>query len=279
MKQLIALYGPVSVTSILRMVVDIGLVLFFGYQIAKQIRGTRAMPIISGMMTLAGAYFIFRLIGLPAVVAVLDWLFLMASVAIPIIFQPELRRWLEQIGIRRILPYTRRFEEATRVDRTIEAILRTTRELRQRRIGGLLIFERTTPLSEYSGRGIKLDANLSSDLLVAIFTPSSPLHDGAVILRGDRVDAAGCWLPLADSDALDHRYGTRHRAAVGITEETDCVAVVISEERGSVALAYEGRLIPDLPEKRLGEILAAIVPVKATSLARKPGLRHSGDVS
>src|SRR6202022_2846290 len=175
--------------------------------------------------------------------------------AIPVLFQPEIRRALEQLGRAGLLiPRTTVISPNTRL---AETIARAAQQLAERRFGALLVIERATPLGEYASRGIAIDAVLSTELLLNIFWPNSPLHDGAVIIHGDRVVAAGVVLPLAQSPTVEH-VGTRHRAAIGITEISDAIAVVVSEETGTISLANAGRMVRNLGEARLQKVLSIL---------------------
>jgi uncharacterized protein (TIGR00159 family) len=175
--------------------------------------------------------------------------------AIPVLFQPEIRRALEQLG--RAGSLIPRATVASPNTRLAETIARAAQQLAERRFGALLVIERSTPLGEYASKGIAMDALLSADLLLNIFWPNSPLHDGAVIIHGDRVVAAGVVLPLAQSPTVEH-IGTRHRAAIGITEISDAIAVVVSEETGTISLANAGRMVRNLGEARLQKVLSIL---------------------
>jgi diadenylate cyclase len=175
--------------------------------------------------------------------------------AIPVLFQPEIRRALEQLGrAGSLFPRTTVVSPNTRL---AEIIARAAQQLAERRFGALLVLERATPLGEYASKGVAMDAVLSSELLLNIFWPNTPLHDGAVIVHGDRIVAAGVVLPLATSPTVEH-VGTRHRAAIGITEISDAIAVVVSEETGTISLANAGRMVRNLGEARLQKVLSIL---------------------
>jgi diadenylate cyclase len=175
--------------------------------------------------------------------------------AIPVLFQPEIRRALEQLGrAGSLIPRTTVASPNTRV---AEIISRAAQQLAERRFGALLIIERSTPLGEFASKGTAVDALVSPELLLNIFWPNSPLHDGAVIIHGDRVVAAGVVLPLAQSPTVEH-IGTRHRAAIGITEISDAIAVVVSEETATISLANAGRMVRNLGEARLQKVLSIL---------------------
>jgi diadenylate cyclase len=177
-------------------------------------------------------------------------------VAVPILFQPELRRALEQVGrAGGLLPHPSALSGSGRV---VDVVAVAARRLSERRWGALLVLERETALGEYAQTGVEIDGSLSVELLLNIFFPNSPLHDGAVIIRGDRLVAAGCVLPLAELQTNSVHYGTRHRAALGITEQTDAMTVVISEESGRISLANNGRLVANLDEGKLRKVLGIL---------------------
>jgi len=225
------------------------------------IQGTRADQVLRGVVLLvAGAYVLSTALNLP----LLSWL-LQRSVpallfAIPVIFAPELRRALEQLGrTSQIVGHplaTLAPPSAIQPMETIDAVADACTLLARERIGALIIVERRTGLQEYTRTGVRMSAQASSELLVYIFRPMSPIHDGAVIVRGERIIAAGCVLPLSDN-LQGGELGTRHRAALGISEVTDALAVVVSEETGTISLASNGRLIKNITADRLRRVLGA----------------------
>ena len=234
---------------------DILIVAFCIYQLLLIFRGTRVAQIL---LILAVLYLASRAslhIGLLTVNWVLQNLLGVWLVLMIIIFQPELRRALVSFGQMDFLrPFSRR-EEAHMIDE----LTRSAVSLASKRAGAIIVLERETRLDSYIEPGINLDALISRRLLESIFFPYSPLHDGAVIINNGRIVAASCFLPLSLSPEVSKDFGTRHRAAIGITEETDAVAIVVSEESGTISLAYEGKIEKDLDSlslrKRLGEIL------------------------
>lgn len=240
-------FGPASVVDILIIAGIIYLVLLL-------MRGTTAVFLARGVVILlAVALVLVRLFEL----TVLDWLvrnsFPALLIAIPIIFQPEIRRFLERVG------RTGRLGRALvpGYDAVLDAVIEASDNLSQRRHGALMVLERETGLEDYADTGVRLDATPSVELLEGLFYPNSPLHDGAMILRGDRVVAAGCTLPLSDRVVRGH-MGTRHRAALGLSERTDAVAIVVSEERGDISVAANGRLVSRLEKPRLRAILQSL---------------------
>ncbi|MCL4394132.1 MAG: diadenylate cyclase CdaA [Chloroflexi bacterium] len=233
-------------------IVDILLVALIFYGLFYFIQGTRAVQLLRGILLV-----VLLSVVLSSVFQLTAFSWLIRNsipallVAIPVIFQPELRRALERIGRPGTL-LTRHNASATQ---TIHTISRAAGELSQKRFGALIVMEGSTGLQDFVDTGILLDAQLSKDLLLSIFFKNAALHDGAVIVRDDRVVAASCMLPLSESPGLDRDLGTRHRAAVGVTEGTDAIAVVVSEETGDIAVARSGRLARRLDEGELNRLL------------------------
>jgi len=230
------------------------------YYLLLLIRGTRAVQIMLGLFALVVILAVSNLLHLLVLATVMQYLLLGTAVTLPIIFQPELRRALEQLGRGRLFVRDRLAEDEIAAEQ-IRIVAHAGYALARERIGALIVIEQQTGLRDYVESGTALDARLSLDLLLAIFTKASPLHDGAAIVRDLIVEGASCFLPLSDSAiALDRHVGTRHRAAVGLTEQTDAVVVVVSEENGSVSVARAGRLsVPIDDEERLRRVLTACV--------------------
>ncbi|MCL6612160.1 MAG: diadenylate cyclase CdaA [Peptococcaceae bacterium] len=248
-----------SLTSI----IDIAIVAFVLYRLMLLIKGTRAVQLLKGLAVLVVATAVSSLLHLYT----LQWLLKQAMtalvVALPIVFQPELRRALEKIGGGRFL--SPQFGNAGEIDldRLVGEIVRAAGIMSRERIGALIVLERSTGLEEYIDTGVKVGGLISAELLVNIFIPRTPLHDGAVIVRGDRIMAAACVLPLTQGHSLEKTLGTRHRAGVGITEESDAVTVIVSEQTGIISLAVEGVLARELDEKTLADrLLGALMPKK-----------------
>lgn len=232
-------------------VLDILLVSFILYRLFLILKGTRAFQMLMGLATLLLAFVISRAIGLYTV----DWLiqsfWSYLVLALIILFQPEIRRALAQMGA---IPLAQRVTQAEEL-RSVEEIVRACVSLANKRIGAILVLERQTELKDLVEMGVMLDARISRELLLSIFIPTSPIHDGAVILKGDRIVAAGCFLPLSLSANISKALGTRHRAALGITEETDAAAIVVSEETGAVSICSGGRMVRELDAASLRRIL------------------------
>lgn len=235
-------------------VVDILLVALIFYALLRLMQGTQAIQLLRGVIIVVLlTIFITNVLQLAA----FSWLIRNSLsallVAIPVIFQPELRRALERVGRAGFLMNR---QESTS-ERVIEEICQACQRLSERRHGALIVLERETGLQEYIDTGTKVNGKVSVELLLTIFFPNTVLHDGAVIIRGDEIVAAGCVLPLAGDMMPDRQLGLRHRAAVGVTTETDAVSIVVSEETGIISIAHNGRMIRRLDVKRLGKILQA----------------------
>lgn len=240
--------------------IDIGATTVLTYYLLLLIRGTRAVQIMLGLFVLVVILAASNLLHLLVLATVMQYLLLGTAVGLPIVFQPELRRGLEQLGRGRLFVRDRRAEDEVAAHQ-VHVVARAAFGLAARRIGALIVIEQQTGLREYVESGTALDARLSFELLLAIFNKSSPLHDGAVVVRDLIVEGAGCFLPLSENVlSVDRRLGTRHRAAVGLTEQTDAVVVVVSEESGLISVARAGRLsVPIDDEERLARVLAACI--------------------
>ena len=235
-----------------RAAADILLVAVAIYYLLTLLRGTSAVQIAGAIVLLLLLYRAARWARLEMTEWLLATLLAYFAIALLILFQPEIRRGLARAGLG---PLWRHFVSPHRAG-AYDDVLLAVRYFAQSRIGALIVIERETGLRTYLESGVPLDAALSYDLLLAIFRPESPLHDGAIIISGHRVAAAACFLPLALSPGLSSQLGTRHRAAIGITEESDALAVVVSEQTGAIALARDGALEADLSPEQLAERLA-----------------------
>lgn len=272
-------YGIEGLLDVITTFLDIALVAYIVYRLFMLIRGTRAVPLINGIFILAFGYLAAWLLNLYTIQWLLQNAFIAASVALPIIFQPELRRALEHLGRGRLLPTNRHTEDLKdeEVKRLIDQVVRAAEILGRTKTGALMVIERETGLGEYIDSGIKLDAVVTWELLINIFVEKTPLHDGAVIIRANRAAAAACWLPLAEASVLSHDLGTRHRAGVGVTEQSDAITVVVSEETGTISVALGGKLTRHLDEKTLRDMLTALLEVDKP--AAKRGFWHWGAAS
>jgi len=235
---------------------DIALVSFLIYELLLLIRGTRAVQMALSGGFLIGLFFLSDWLQLETVNWVIRNLGAYVVVAIIVLFQSDIRRALAHFGRARFFRY---FERATSTDETLEELVTAATTLSARKIGAIMVVERQIGLRNYIEGGIPLDATLTYDLMATIFQPGSPLHDGAAIVQGDRVAAAACFLPLSVNPRVSRELGTRHRAAIGLTEENDAVAIVVSEETGIISLAIAGdlerRLTADTLRIRLRALL------------------------
>jgi diadenylate cyclase len=254
-------YVLVSPWDWFRTILDISIVAYIVYKLFSLIRGTRAVPLINGLFTLIIAYLIAKQLDLYTIQWILENAFVAASVAVPIIFQPELRRALEHLGRGRLLPTNRQREDlkGEELRKLIDQVVRAAEILGRTKTGALIVLERETGLGEYIDSGIQLDAVVTWELLTNIFVEKTPLHDGAVVIRANRAAAAACWLPLAEASVLSHELGTRHRAGVGVTEQSDAVTVIVSEETGTISVAQGGKIIRNLDDKTLREMLTTLL--------------------
>jgi diadenylate cyclase len=236
---------------------DILLVAGLIYRVLTLFRGTRAVQITIGLAVLAGTAMAARALDLASLGWLLDHFWSFWVVALIVVFQPELRRALGWIGQGRVLQGL--IGDTAEGARVVEEVARAADSLASRRIGALIVLERATGLRQYAELGVALDALVSADLLMSVFLPYSPLHDGAVFVHGQRVVAAGCFLPLSRNTQIGRALGTRHRAALGIAEETDAIAVVASEETGRLSVAVAGGIetLDDgsALERRLAELM------------------------
>ncbi len=235
-------------------ITDIFLVWFVFYKLLQIIKGTKAVQLLRGILLIVVGRFASEVIGLNTLSYLLENVMTWGVLAVIIIFQPELRRALEQLGRGRFFTRTN-FQEENVQEQTIEAIIKSTAYMAKRRIGALLSIERETGLNDYIETGIRMDSRISSELLINVFIPNTPLHDGAVILQNGTVAAAACYLPLSESPFVSKELGTRHRAALGISEVTDSLTIVVSEETGSISLTKNGELYRNLSIEELQNML------------------------
>jgi len=238
---------------------DVFLVAFIVYRLLVAFRGTRAAQILIGLGALLAGLVVARRLELRSLGWLLDTFWAVWAVVLVVLFQPELRRALARLGQGQFLQALVGASRAKRAE-LVDEIARAAHALAARRIGALIVIERTGGLRQYAELGVPLDALASTDLLESLFLPASPLHDGAVLVEGVRIAAAGCFLPLSRTADVARALGSRHRAALGISEETDAVALVVSEETGRTSLAVDGRIESPLDEsalrRRLHELVA-----------------------
>jgi diadenylate cyclase len=227
--------------------IEILIVAAIFYRILILLAGTRTIQMLIGLLLLIAVYFIARVLNLDLLRSLLETLFEFGAIAALVVFQPELRSALAHLGQNRILRFFNRMEETE----VAEEIVTAAEELARAKVGAIIAIEREVGLAEYAETGTAMHARVSSPLLTTIFTPYSPLHDGAVIVRGDMIVAAGAILPLTQYPVADKSLGTRHRAALGLSEESDALVVVVSEETSQISLALRGQLIRGIEREEL----------------------------
>ena len=235
--------------------VDIAIVAMIVYRALLLIRGTRAMQMLTGLGILGIAFFLSSTFELFTTHWLLSYFFDYLILIVIVLFQDDLRRALTHVGKNPFFSGASAEEEREMIDEGAKAANRLARE----RIGALIVIERETGLKNFIDTGSKLDSRVKCELLYSIFIPSSPIHDGAVIINGGRLAAAGCFLPLSKDPNIDRRYGTRHRAAIGLTEDADAIVVLVSEEAGECHLVKNGRITMNLNEEELRQSLAALL--------------------
>ena len=228
------------------------------YYVLRMLAQTRGMQMLAGLLLLVVAFFAARLLELQLLVYLMETLFNYGAIAALIVFQPELRSGLARLGQTRMLRLFNRLEESEVVDELVEAIERLARA----KIGAIVAVERSIGLDEYAQTGTRLQARVDADLLVSLFAPYGPLHDGAVLIDGDTIIAAGVILPLTQFPVSDRTLGTRHRAAIGLSEETDALVIVVSEETSRVSTAQRGVLQRDVGPDQLRAALRGGAPVE-----------------
>ncbi len=238
---------------------DILIVAFLIYHAVRLVRETRAMQLVKGIVLILAMYVLALNLNLTTlsffITNILQW----GIVALAIVFQPELRRALEQVGRSKLSSSLFREEHGDniQVHKMLDAVCSAAVRLSEHNIGALMVLERETKLGDVIGTGTLIDAEPSAELICNIFFPNSPLHDGAMVLRSGRVHAAGCFLPLSANDEIGRELGTRHRAALGMSEVSDAVVVVVSEETGAISVALNGRLQRNLSPQNLSKLLEA----------------------
>ena len=253
-------------------ILDIALIAFVVYKLLGWIRQTRAWGVFKGVVTLAVVYLAAYFLGMHTTVWIINQTVTWAVIALMIIFQPELRRALERLGKGRRLPFLA-FLQEDKPDNSaevVEAIVDAVQKMAKVRTGALIVIEQELPLQDLEGSGVILDAKVTSQLLVSIFEKNAPLHDGAVLIRQDRVKAATCILPLTQEN-LSSELGTRHRAAVGMSETSDAHILVVSEETGTISMAKDGKLYRDLTGVEVQKMLAANIKPQKSKRFRTRG--------
>ena len=236
--------------KIVVLIIDLAIVGFILYKLVKLLKGTRAIQLVKGIIILVFATAVSEFLSLNILHYLLNSIMTYGVLVVIVVFQPELRKALEQVGntnLKKILEFDDAQEEPSCVDAVVDAIAEMGRD----KIGALVVFEGEVSLENLVQTGVAMDSKTSRELLINIFIPDTPLHDGAVIIRNNKIIAASCILPLTANTDLDRVFGTRHRAAIGVTENSDAIAVVASEETGSLSIAIGGKIIRDISEEQL----------------------------
>ncbi|MDE6853073.1 MAG: diadenylate cyclase CdaA [Lachnospiraceae bacterium] len=263
-------------------VLEILIIAFVLYHVTSWVRRTRAWTLVRGILVLILAYLVAYLLNMSVILWVFDNTIGLGITALVIVFQPELRKALDELGqktiVNSLLPFDENKDNLRFSDRTVNEIVRATEELAKAKTGALIIMEREILLSEYERTGINIDSAVSSQLLINIFEHNTPLHDGAVILRGDRILAATCYLPLSDNMGLSKELGTRHRAGVGISEVSDSLTVIVSEETGKISIANSGKLMRNIDGDLLRKYLNDLQGKPKDEKAKKRFWQRKGEV-
>ncbi|PAQ15698.1 diadenylate cyclase CdaA [Bacillus sp. FJAT-42315] len=243
-----------SLLDSLSNILDILLVWFVVYKLLMIIRGTKAVQLLKGIFVIVIIRSVSGLLGLDTLSWIMQQALTWGFLAVIIIFQPEVRRALEQLGRGRFFSRTISQEDEDQLN-MIDALVKSVGYMAKRRIGALISIERETGMNDYIETGIEMNSTISSELLINIFIPNTPLHDGAVIIQKNQIAAAGCYLPLSENPFISKELGTRHRAALGISEVTDSITIVVSEETGAVSIAKNGDLYRDLSAEDFKKLL------------------------
>ena len=263
-------------------ILEVFIIAFLVYHILVWARNTRLWSLLKGVIVILVFILVCALLNMSTILWIVERVFSIAIIAIVVILQPELRKALEELGRKNffsnVLSLGDVKSEGRFSDKTLNEITRACVEMAKVRTGALIVIEQNHPLTEYERTGIDVDAIVTSQLLINIFEHNTPLHDGAVIVRGDRITSATCYLPLSDNMGIGKELGTRHRAGIGVSEATDCFVIIVSEETGKISVAYEGELERALDSDRLRERLRVLqdkreeeAPIKY--LARKAKVR------
>lgn len=243
-------------------VVDILLLTFIIYTLLNHTRQTRISQIIKGIVILLAATWVSDLIGMRTIHALLSWVINAGPVLLIVLFQPEIRRILEELGTTSLFDSTSRMQELSNTELIIDEMILALEHMARRRVGALIVIEQKTRLNDVISTGTMVDGVISQPLIENIFEPNTPLHDGAVVVRGDRVVAAACLLRLSDTTGVGRDLGTRHRAGLGVSEVSDATVFIVSEETGIISMAKDGHLVRHLDEASLHQILQGIYEKK-----------------
>ena len=243
-------------------IVEIIIISFLVYHILVWIRDTKAWNLLKGIIVILVFLLFAALLNLSTILWIMEKIFSVGIIAVVIVLQPELRRALEQLGqknfVAGLMPFETKTSDGLFSDKTINEIVKASFEMGKVKTGALIVVEKNQKLTEYERTSIAVDAVVTNQILINIFEHNTPLHDGAVLVRGDRVVAATCYLPLSDSTRLSKELGTRHRAGVGVSEVTDSMTIIVSEETGRVSVAYEGKLTRNVDADTLRKMLETV---------------------
>ena len=232
---------------------DILIVAYFIYRLIKALAGTKIMSLIQGVVFFIILKFVAEWIGFTTITYLMNQVITYGVIACVVIFAPEIRSGLEKFG--RSTQVFSQTQQVSDEEKLVEALLKSVAYMSPRKIGALISIERTQTLQEYISTGIPLDADISSQLLINIFIPNTPLHDGAVIISGNKIATACSYLPLSESMAISKKFGTRHRAAIGLSENSDALTIVVSEETGGISITSKGEFLHDLTKENFEAIL------------------------
>ncbi|MCI7677446.1 diadenylate cyclase CdaA [Streptococcus orisratti] len=235
-------------------ILDILIVAYLIYRLIKALAGTKIMSLIQGVILFILLRFVAELIGFTTITYLMNQVITYGVIAGVVIFAPEIRTGLEKFG--RTTQVFLQTQHMSDEEKLVQALVNSVAYMSPRKIGALIAIEQTQTLQEYISTGIKLDADVSSQLLINIFIPNTPLHDGAVIIQGNKIATACSYLPLSESKAISKEFGTRHRAAIGLSENSDALTIVVSEETGAISITYKGEFIHDLSKENLKVFLS-----------------------
>ena len=259
-----------SPLELISLILDLSIVIFLIYCFLKVVKGSRAWQLIKGIALLVIATWASGLLNLKILNWILTGIMNLGVIAIIVIFQPELRRGLEQLGTNKFTQFFGLDKDlATKTKEDIYKVVIAATELSKTKTGALIVIERDIKIQDIISTGIPMNADVSPQLLVNIFEPKTPLHDGAVVISGNKIAAAACVLPLADDNDIAKELGTRHRAAIGMSKESDSIVVIVSEETGKISVAKDGTLIADVREDVLKKILISNIVTKRFTVEKK----------
>lgn len=243
--------------DMLRSLVDIVIVTYLLYKIVILTLGTKAFQIIKGLIAVILIWLFSNIMGLDTLKFIMTQVLTYGIFGVFVVFQQELRQGLEKIGRAKIFGISFSSNNSVKDKGVVDSVVSATEYLSKRNIGALITFERLDSLNEFIKTGIEMDAKISKELLINVFTPNVPLHDGAMIVRGNRIVTASSYLPLSESDRIPKELGTRHRSAIGVSEVTDSITLIVSEETGGISLTYKGSIYRNLTTKELRKILVS----------------------